>query len=437
MKASGSVTALKQSKDVTCCCVDYGNFLSLADKLGEQYKKVYYYAPYETEYRDITKCVTGIGAKNCERIGSFFEPDIFKAIDLFIFPDIGYCELQCFLEECGKAVWGSREITHIELSRSLFLDVLEQVGLPVPKCRVVKGLAALEALLEKAQDKWIKLDEYRANMETWHHLDYEHSLPMLRYLATAFGGCSEDITFVVQDPIPDAEEQGYDGFCINGKFPRISFQGYEKKNELYLGSWLKTSEMPTQVQRVNEHMAPLLKKAGYKNFWATEIRDEFFIDPTPRMAGQSQEHLQESCSNLADIIWAGANGELVEPEFTHKFAASATLHYKEVPGEASWKSVRIPPDVERWFKLANCHRDSDVFNFPPGKCDEIGVVIGLGDTVGQAIGHIKTNLEAVKCEPIEAEIAGFVDLIKDIEKAQARGDKFSSKPLPSPEQVMK
>jgi len=53
---------MKPVENVTCAVVDYGNFLSLADKLGETYKKVYYYTPFETEYRDISRCVTGYGS---------------------------------------------------------------------------------------------------------------------------------------------------------------------------------------------------------------------------------------------------------------------------------------------------------------------------------------------------------------------------------------
>lgn len=427
---------MKRAENVTACVVDYGNFICLADKLGQTYGKVFYYSPHETEYRDIGRCIKGNGVPTIERLDEPFTPEVFSKIDLFVFPDIGFAGLQRFLVDQGKAVWGSKDITNTELYRSLFLDMLDAVGLPKPKSKVIKGLEALKKHLETVEDRWVKVDVYRENMETWHHIDYEHSKPMLSCLTSCFGGCAEDITFVVQNPIPDAQEQGYDGFCIDGQFPSISFQGYEKKNELYIGSWMPAKEMPYAVRAVNMAMAPTLAAAKYRNFFATEIRDEFFIDPTPRMAGQSQEHLLESCSNLAEIIWAGANGELVEPKFVAKIGASATLHYKEVPGE-EWKSVRIPAKVERWFKLANYARDGETYNFPPGRSDEIGVVIGLGNTVEKAIDALKEHLEAVEKEPIEAEVAGFVDLLKDIEKAEAKGDKFSDKPLPEPESVLK
>lgn len=424
---------MKLAKDVIACVVDYGNFESLADKLGETYKKVYYYTPYETEYRDVAKCVIGCGLPHVERCDEFLAPAVLSEIDLFVFPDIGFAGLQRHLLSLGKAVWGSREATDLELDRALFLDVLKDVGLPVPTSKVIKGLAALNEYLKRERDKWIKINFYRANMETWHHLDYVHSIPMLKYLETCFGGAAEEITFVVQTVIPNAQENGYDGYCVDGKFPTRSFQGYEKKNELYLGAWLDVKDMPAEVQKVNEAFSKLFKDIGYRNFFATEIRDEFFIDPTVRMAGQSQEHLLETCSNLADIVWQGANGTLVEPKFEAKFAASATLHYKEVPGGDGWKVVTIPQKVARWFKLANYCQDGDTYHFPPGKCDEIGVVIGNGDTIEASIEAIKEHLKVVKDEPFSAEVAGFADILRDIHTAESEGVKFSNAKVPAPE----
>jgi hypothetical protein len=289
---------------------------------------------------------------------------------------------------------------------------------------------ALEALLRTEKDKWVKVNRFRANTETFHHIDYEHSAYQLNYMRDEFGGVAEKVVFVVQDPIPDAQEVGYDGFCIDGKYPKKSFQGYEKKNELYLGSWLWDRDMPEMVTRVNEAIAPVLKELGYRNFLATEIRDEFFIDITPRHAGQTQEHLQDTCTNLAEVIWAGAQGEVVEPEFKAKFAAEATLHYTGC--EEDWKILRISPDAQKYIRLTNYCQDGDLFHFPPGKNNEVGVVIGSGDTIEAAIDDLKAHLELAEDEPIRAEVEGFAELIQTIQKAQEEGIHFTSKAIPDP-----
>ena len=422
----------KDVSDVVAAVCDYGTFQDLASHLGERYAKVYYHTPFEEEYQDAKKCVIGTGVPTLERLD---EPlDVLDEVDLWIFPDIAFGGIQRHLRSLGKAVWGSMGAHDLELYRTRFLKMLKEIGLPVAPTKTVVGLTALEKVLKAEPDRWVKINRFRANVETFHHVDYEHSVPMLNYLRDEFGGVSEKVVFVVQEPIPDAQELGYDGFCIDGKYPKKSFQGYEKKNELYLGSWLDAEEMPKIVTRVNEALGPVLAEYGYRNFLATEIRDEFFIDITPRMAGQTQEHLQDTCTNLAEIIWAGANGELVEPEFKAKFAAEATLHYTGC--DEDWKVLRISEEAKPYFRLTGYVQDGDMFHFPPGKNDEVGVCIGNGDTIEAAIENLEEHLEMAKEEPFRAETSGFADLLKDIKKAQAEGVHFSSKPIPNPASVV-
>jgi predicted RNase H-like HicB family nuclease len=420
---------MKELSQSTVCVIDYGTFLDLAVKLSEKFKRVLYYSPHETEYQDVKQCVIGTGIPTVERVDDFL--DYLGEIDGFIFTDIAHGGLQRYLRSIGKPVWGSFGGTDLELYRTRFQDMLAEVGLPVAPTKKVVGMKALEIMLKAEKDKWIKVNRFRANIETWHHIDYEHSVPMLNYMRDEFGGVSDKVVFVVQDPIPEAQEVGYDGFSVDGKYPNKSFQGYEKKNELYLGSWLPNEEMPEIVTRVNEAIAPVLRDLGYRNCVATEIRDEFFIDITPRHAGQTQEHLQETCTNWAEVIWAGAHGALLEPEFASKFAAEATLHYTGC--DEDWKVLRIDDKAKKWFRLTGYCQDGDMYHFPPGKNDEVGVVIGNGDTIEEAIDNLKEHLELAKEEPIRASTNLFADLLIDIRKAQEAGVKFSNQAIPKPE----
>jgi hypothetical protein len=420
--------------EITACVCDYGTFLDLAARLGETYKKVYFYSPFETEYQDVKKCVIGTGLPNVTRCDDYMDPEIVAECDLYIFPDIAFQGHQKLLRSLGKAVWGSMGASDLELYRTRFLDMLEEVGLPVAPSKTVVGLTALEKVLRSEKDRWIKVNRFRANTETFYHQDWEHSIPQMSYMRDEFGGVSEKIVFIVQEPIPDAVEVGYDGFSIDGKYPGKSFQGYELKNELYLGSWLESDEMPEMVIRVNEAIAPVLKKLGYRNFIASEIRDEFFIDITPRHAGQTQEHLQRTMTNLPEVIWGGANGVLLEPEFSHKFAAEATLHYTAC--DEDWKVLRVSEEAKQWVRLTGYCQDGDLYHFPPGTNDEVGVVIGMGDTIEEAIDDLKDHLELLDGEPVRAEIMGFAELLETIKKAQGEGIHFTDGKIPKPASVL-
>lgn len=429
--------------EVIACVFDYGTFLSLAEKLAETMYCVYYHSPCEAEYQDIRDCMTGTGLEKVKRCDDPLDPEIFDTIDLFIFPDIGFGGLQKHLRDLGKAVWGSMGADELELYRDHFIDILKQVGLPTIKSEKIVGVTNLIKHLKTVKNKWIKINRYRENMETWHHLDFDHSQRKLDSMSVIFGGAKEQPVFIIQDCIDSDMECGYDGWCVDGKFPNKSFQGYEKKNELYLGSLLENKELPDEINEVNEKMSSILKRYGYRNWWATEIRvangKPYFIDPTSRMPGQTGEHQIETCLNLADVIWEGSHGKLIEPEFGWKFAAEATLHYEASTEDTSisceWKTLKIPEDVRRWVKLYHYCMIDNMYHFLPSKKDEVGVVIGVGDTIEESIEHLKENLDQLKELPVHANTAGFADLLESIEKAKEEGIKFADK-IPDSKEIL-
>lgn len=431
---------MKPIEEICCCIVDYGSFLGLAEMMGRVCRRTLYNSPTEEEYLDIKKCCIGKGFESFERCDEFMDPDVLKEIDLFIFTDIGFGGLQRYLRSIGKLVWGSMGASDLELYRTRFLKVLAEVGLPVIHSVKIVGVTALAEHLKHVEDKWIKVNRYRQNMETWHHQDYLHSQRDLERLASQFGGWKEQIIFVVQDAIngDDGEpvlEIGFDGWSVDGEFPVASYQGYEKKNQLYLGSLLEYEDLPEPVRFVNERMAPVLASYGYRNFWATEIRvkgkQAYYIDPTCRLAGQTMEHQFWNCKNLPQIILAGAQGELLKPEFEYQFAAEATVHYT-AECDGGWKTFVRPQAIEERVSLYHCGFADGAYQYPPYKNDEIGVVCGGGDSVEEAVEDLKAHFEAMADEPVKIELAGFAELIEQIGEAEAEGLEFSDQPIPDP-----
>lgn len=423
----------KDVSEVVACIVDYGSFICLAEKLAETYEKVYYYTPTSQEFYSIDDLVKADGLNKVERVEDIFDPEFLEKVDLFVFPDIGYGGLQKYLRSIGKAVWGSMGADDLEIYRTEFLKTLKALKLPIIHTETVTGLKELREHLKGVENKWVKINKYRGNMETWHHIDYEHSIPELDRLSVEFGGMQNYVKFVVQDYIKTDVEIGYDGWCVDGEFPSQSFQGYEKKNELYLGSLLSADKLPKEVKLINEALSPILKEMGYRNFIATEIRIKdgvpYFIDPTMRMPGQTGEQLLETCSNLAEVIWHGSRGELIDPEFKYKFAAAATMHYT-AGGE--WKVLKIPKEIEQWVKLYHYCKVDDLYHFPPKSNDELGVVLGCGNTIEKAIDSLKDNLEYLKSESVKCKLEGFAELLKDIKEAEKFGVKFTTQKIPDP-----
>ena len=429
---------LKPSSDVVACFLDYGYFANMADKLSQSFKKTYYYTPCETEFREVGHSVFGDGLDNVERCDNFLDPDVLKTIDLFICPDTGMAPLQKYLKSIGKAVWGSMDASEIEYSRTRFIQLLKRLGLPTVESKPIKGITALAEHLKGVQNKWVKLNKYRANMETWHHIDYAHSQRKLEVLSLAFGGAKELAMFLVQDNIETEIETGYDGWCIDGEFPVRGFCGYENKNQAYLAALTDYKDLPEGVRTVNEALAPILKQYGYRNFWSTEVRIKdgvpYFIDPTARAAGLALEQQQESLTNMADVIWFGANGEMIEPEYSHKFCVEATVHYS---GDLdAWKTIKVPQEVRRWFKADHYCVIDDCYQYPISPSDELGVLIGLGDTPEEAIDHLKESYAVLKDEPLSIDMESIVELLDKARNGKADGVKFGDAPVPDAETVV-
>lgn len=434
---------MKPVSDATAVIVDHGYYVSLAESLAREggFKKVYYHSPSDSQFQSIGDCIYGDGFDTIERCEDFLSADVLKEIDCFIFPEIGYVPLQKHLRDIGKAVFGSFDATYLEMYRTQFMDFVKDIGLPVAPSKEIQGLDALRDYLKDKNDLWVKVDRLRGDCETFHWTDWAHDEYKLDTLACTWGPLKDRIWFVVQDPIEAVGEIGFDGWCIDGKNPGSTFYGFEGKNEIYLGSQRRYDQLPEPLRLVNEAMAPKLKEMGYRNFIATEIRvtkDSFFyIDPTMRMPGQTGEQLQETCANLADIIWHGSNGELIDPKWNYKFAASATIHYDACEADG-WKVLEVPKEVERWTKLCHVCLHNGVRVFPPCHTAELGVVLGCGNTIEETFARLKKNVDTLSDgQPISFALDGFFDLLNDIKESEKAGMKFSDQAIPTKEAILK
>ena len=424
--------SIKNIHELNVVVVDMGSFLSVAEKLSETCEHVSLYTPYEKEFRCLDDEVIGMGIPNVHKIESFMEPEIVKDADLYVFLDIGYGGEQRYLRSIGKNVWGSNGADELERLRTKFISVVKKLGLPVVHTEKIRGLSALADYLKDHDNVHVKVNEFRDNMETWHHIDWLHSVPMMNRLAIKFAAAPEMVWFVVQDDIPDATEIGYDGWSVDGWFPDSSFQGYEKKNELYLGAMTEYDDLPEEVRLVNEKFSEVLKEYGHRNFFATEIRNQggtpYYIDPTIRMPGQTGEQLLETMENLPEVIWMGAQGELIQPKWNAKFAASATLNYGGDCEDV--KVIHIPEKAKPMVKLCRYRQDGEDYYFPANKRNDVGVVIGIGDTIDDTIKAVADNFEAIGDKTLSVKLDGFMDLLEDIHKAEAEGIEFTEQEIP-------
>jgi len=422
---------------------DSGLFTGLACNLSRYFGEVLYFTPWQRANPTILDVLIGMGYPEIRRVRDFWQ--VWKTVDLFVFPDCLNDDLQLHLVEQGKRVWGSRGGVSLELDRWKTKEFIKKAGLPVQPVRQVRGLDNLRAYLRENNDCFVKFSRWRGDMESWEHINYEMSEPRLDELAFRFGPFKNQVAFLVEDKIHTEIEVGYDGICIDGAWPTVAMQGYEAKDNGLLAAVMPYDALPEPVREVNAKLEPFLKEAKYRNFFTTEIRVgedslPYLIDATCRQPSPSGEIQSVLYRNLGEILWLGAEGEMVEPEVSAPFAAEAMIYSDWA--HKHWQTVEVTPKAQPFVNFFNSANLSETVEaIVPGISDlavvsnEIGDVVGFGDTIQEAIDDLKKHAEGVKGMGIQIKTDCFTKIVAEIEKAEAEGMKFSDGPLPTAEQL--
>lgn len=402
----------------TCCIVDNGLFTSLAITLAGKFGKVLYYQPWEQAFPRSNELLIGEGLPGVTRINSFWP--VLADIDLFVFPDIFHGPLQVFLAKQGKRVWGGRLGENLEILRGLSKRWLKDVGLEVGPWRRVRGLDRLRDHLKAHDDQYVKVSRTRGDMETFHSPNYKLIEPRLDELEHSLGAKKHIQEFIVESPINPAVEVGYDGYCIDGRFPNTALYGVETKDAAYLGEVVRYDDLPAGVKTVNKALSGLFRDWTYRGFFSSEIRVKngtpYLIDPCCRMASPPGELYQYMISNLADVLWHGGMGDLVEPEFVDKWGAQLIL--RSSWAEKEWQPVDFPASIKDQVKLHYHTRIVGRNYYIPQAVEmpEIGAIVATGSTPDEAIRNVSKAAEKVEGYGIKFDTAALDKARADMER---------------------
>lgn len=424
---------MKDLKHIACCVVDTGMFIHVARRLAREYGTVYYWSPADRAYPVCRERCIGDGYPDIERVESIW--DVKGSCDLFVFPGIGFEGLQKELISQGYPVWGARDACKLESSRGLFLKALEQTDLLVPEYEAIKGLSELRDYLNDKHDLYIKVSNIRGDFDTFHWRDMSQDEPFLDHAACKLGPMKELVTFYVFTPIDSEIEDGIDAYCIDGKWPKTVIHGFECKDKSYLGTFQKYEHLPEVMRKVNEEFGPILKKFGYRARFTTEVRiteggDGYFIDPTCRCGSPPSQCEMEMVKNWGEIIWEGANGNLVEMEPEARFAVQALIRVER----DQWSIMAIPKELDQWVKISfSCMVDGNICvpPDPDGIC-ELGWLVALGDTIEAAVETLHEYKSKLP-DGCHCEVQSIAELIEEINKAEEMGMEFTPQEIPEPD----
>lgn len=394
----------KRYGDKTCLVWDHGLFVELAIALAKDFGRVLYHVPWQNGYPRPNAAIIGAGIAGIEPVLSPW--DHYADIDLFVFPDVYEGDLQQFLVNQGKLVWGCRHGQMLEIDREESKELSKKRGIDIGNYTVLDGLDALRRHLQTHDDQYVKVSGFRGATETFHAPNYAHAETQLDELEHNLGAVKKVMQFIVEDAINDAIEVGYDGYVIDGQYPKNAILGVEVKDKAYVGRTMRYQRLPERVRDVNAKLAPALKDFGYRGFISTELRctkdgKAYLIDPCTRMGSPPGELYGIWIANLAEIIWEGAQGIVIEPEYTARFGAMCLLLSDWA--DSNWQQVEIPEQFRDNVKLRNmCMIDGEYFVAPQWTgMPEIGAVVAVADTALEAMNQVKQIAEQVHGHSIE------------------------------------
>ena len=389
---------------------DFGLFSSLGEKLARQGAEVGYFVPHETSFSDGRELILGEGVPGLTRIK--FWDEVVDSAGCLVFPDCLCGDMQEYYRLKGYKVWGSGKGAELELLRWKTKERLKEAGLPVNECYKLKGTVALRKFFQDHPDDdgwFVKISGLRGLGETWFARNYREAKGMIDEYDAKFSALVAIINFIIEKSIPKAKEIGYDGISIDGQFPSKSFYGAEIKDKAYFGVLTEYSALPEPLQQVNEACAPVMKELQYRNTFSSELRDEYCIDLTCRHASPAGEVIIEAIDNLPEVILAGAEGRLVEPDWSHTHGAQIILCSEWA--EEHWLIVDFPEEVRPYLKLYNhCRIDdegpiglADYFVPQIAKMKQVGSVVALADDPQEAVDLCKKRAEMVKAFDLDME----------------------------------
>jgi predicted RNase H-like HicB family nuclease len=310
-------------------------------------------------------------------------------------------------------------------------EILKALDLPVGKYTHIKGMANLRAFLKENEDVYVKIDKYRGTFETFYSANYKDVEPKLDEVEFNLGAFKHSIEFTVEEALRDRVEVGTDCWVITddqgqAHYPQHTISGIEIKDVGFASIFKKYDDIPEVVTRFNTLMKPVFAAYNWRGFMSTEVRvgedmDPYMIDLCARAPSPPNELYQEQYSNLAECVWAGANGIVIEPEATAKYGAEIMLHSSWA--DKGWQPILFPPELRDRVKLRNATCIDGTHYSIPQSCGlpEVGAVIGLGNTLQEALDDAVANAEQVTGYYLEAKMSAIDSIKEECEKLDELG----------------
>jgi hypothetical protein len=406
---------------------DKGLYPQIADELSAGGKhNVLYHTPYETKDPHYKDYVVGKGFKNLKKV--LYPEDSYEKADCIVFFDVSGNSLCNFLRKVypKKSIWGSGLGERLENDRVLLKEWCKEFGLDVNKYVVIKGVDKLREHLKANKDKYVKVNIFRGDMESFHSPDYDSIESVLDELAVTLGSDKNEYDFIVEDKIDTEVEAGADVIFNGTEFLSPMFCGYELHKNLYVAH--VTENLPKPLQETLDAFTPLLTKMQYRGAFSTEekivsAKEHYFIDACMRLPNPLSALYPMAIKNWADVVYETGLGHKIDLDISHKYVGAFGL--SSLAAKESYVKVNIKKGYEDKVRYQMVTGRGDKNYAVPG-WEVVAILVASGESVDEVLDGLREAAEGVDAHFLDKDPLEGIDMIKGvIRKGESVGIKFS------------
>ncbi len=143
--------------------------------------------------------------------------------------------------------------------------------------------------------------------------------------------------------------------------------------------------------------------------------EPFFTDFTGRLPNPPYQLHLDLIKNLGEIMYYGAQGEMIEPEFADNYGVVAI--FKSPTAEQFNLPIKVPDKFKKSIKVMNLAIESGEYvALNINKIDECGAVTGIGKTIWEARDNCEKIAQEVKADGLVIDVPSKEDIEYKIEE---------------------
>lgn len=398
-------------------CIDSGIFVEHCNALAKNGKnEVLYWTPWETSYPAFEDYAPGEGFGYLKKVKYLFEAidQLDKEKDIIVNFAVGNNDLIYFLRKNGYICLGSGKAEHLEQERWTLKKMLQAAGLQVNHAVKIKGTKNLRLYLQTNKDKYIKVDTFRKDIESFYAKDLESVDLLIGDIEAFLGPFKDNFEFIVEDSIHTDFEFGVDTFFTGGEYLKPYFLALEYQKMSYIAKVVE--ELPPVLNETMQKMKPIFTKLDYRGPMSTEEKivnekEHYFLDFCARLLYPASAFYIEAIRNWPEVVEAMARGKNIRLDVREKYWGAVPLSSSHA--KKHWLTLDFPIELKKYIKLCVASKINGKYYGVKGS-EIIAVIVAGGNSIQEVIEKLKKYAKEISAYGLENASVNSLDKMEKI-----------------------